>query len=64
MISGEICGVIFFLAKKPTFDQWVICVNFLDAFTAFPTQLFRFNKKNPGYSLKSLLERFYLYLTA
>ncbi len=21
MISGEICGVIFFLAKKPTFDQ-------------------------------------------
>ena len=25
MISGEICGVIFFLAKKPTFDQCIKC---------------------------------------
>ena len=25
MLSGEICGVIFFLAKKPTFDQCMMC---------------------------------------
>ncbi len=29
MISGEICGVIFFLAKKPTFDQ---CLNYMSLF--------------------------------
>ena len=37
MISGEICGVIFFLAKKPTFDQCMAnikkCYKLEDYFT-------------------------------
>ncbi len=44
MILGEICGVIFFLAKKPTFDQcitiyikhfWISIINWMFTFLEF-----------------------------
>ena len=46
MISGEISGVIFFLAKKPTFDQcviiWILELRFYECYHSCLYTLFTF----------------------